>query len=192
MKLKLPRLKGRLARLPRAKSGAVGRGAIHRALMKLKPKSAELPVPAIGQDLFHEFERIHRQMDRLWRWWPGWRPFAVQPMTLPDWSPRVDISEDEREYLIKVELPGVNKQDVRVTVRDGGLSVRGERKTEVEEKRKRFHRREWSYGEFERTFLLPRGIDAGGVTAEFKDGLLRVRVPKSREAGPKATEVQIQ
>jgi HSP20 family protein len=193
MKLKIPKLKGRLARLPRAKSSRVGRGAIKRALIKLKPRSTELPMPAIGPDLFREIKRIHRQMDRLWSSWPGWwrRP-ANQPMTLPDWSPRVDISEDEKEYVIKAELPGVNKEDVRVTVRDDGLSIRGERKTEVEEKRKRFHRREWSYGRFERAFVLPRGIDTGGFTAEFKDGLLQVHVPKSREARPQPTEVQIQ
>ncbi|HXG48121.1 MAG TPA: Hsp20/alpha crystallin family protein [Methylomirabilota bacterium] len=192
MKLKLPTLKGRSAHSPRAKSDSTGRGPIKRALMKLKSKSAGRPIPVGGPDLFREFERIRRQMDRLWSSWPAWPRLAVQPMALPDWSPRVDVKEDDKEYLIKAELSGVNKEDVHVTVQDGRLSIRGERKTDVEEKRRTFHRREWSYGTFERTFVLPRGIDTAGITAEFKDGMLWVRVPKSAEIGRRATEVQIQ
>ena len=114
-----------------------------------------------------------------------------EAMTVAEWAPLVDISEDEKEYLIKAELPEVKKEDAKVTVQNGVLTISGERKSEKEEKNKKFHRVEWAYGSFERSFTLPEDADADKVAGEFKDGVLKVHVPKSEKARPKKIEVKV-
>ena len=111
--------------------------------------------------------------------------------TLTEWIPPVDIAEDDKEYAIKVELPGVNKEDVRVSVEGGVLSISGERKAEKEEKNKKYHRIERTYGSFARSFTLPEGTASDKVSAEFKDGVLRVHLPKDEAAKPKSIDVKI-
>jgi HSP20 family protein len=107
------------------------------------------------------------------------------------WTPPVDIVEDDREYLIKADLPEIRKEDVRVTVQDGVLSISGERKFETEEKGRRFHRVERAFGSFNRTFVVPTDTDPEEVTAEFTDGLLQVHLPKSEQAKPRSIEVKV-
>jgi HSP20 family protein len=112
-------------------------------------------------------------------------------MVVADWTPSVDISETEGEYQIKAEIPDVKKEDVKVTLEDGVLTIQGERKYEKEEKGKKYHRIERSYGSFVRTFSLPDVIDEEKVKAEFKDGVLNLHLPKSEKAKPKAIEVKV-
>jgi HSP20 family protein len=112
-------------------------------------------------------------------------------ITLADWMPLADITEDEKEYLIKAELPEVKKEDVKVIVENGVLTVSGERKFEKEEKKKKYHRVERGYGTFMRGFTLPGDADANKVKAEFKNGLLTVHLPKSEHAKPKQIEVNV-
>ena len=112
-------------------------------------------------------------------------------LKLADWSPQVDIVEDEKEYLIKADLPEMRKDEIKVQVENGVLSVSGERKTEKEEKNKKFHRIERSYGHFERSFTVPEDADGAKVKAEFKDGVLQVHLPKTPVAKPKAIEVKV-
>ena len=112
-------------------------------------------------------------------------------MTVADWTPLVDIIEDDKEYLIKVELPEVKKEDVKVTVERGVLNITGERLSEKEEKDHRFHRIERSYGTFLRSFTIPDDADDCKVNAEFKDGLLKVRLTKLAKALPKSIEVKV-
>jgi HSP20 family protein len=107
------------------------------------------------------------------------------------WMPLVDIAEDDSEYLITSELPEVKKEDVKVTVENGVLTITGERKFENEEKGKKYHRVERSYGSFTRSFVLPDDGDPAQIAAEFKDGLLKVRLAKSEKAKPKQIEVQV-
>ncbi|HYY12930.1 MAG TPA: Hsp20/alpha crystallin family protein [Chthoniobacterales bacterium] len=114
-----------------------------------------------------------------------------EEITLPDWTPLADITEDEKEYLIKAELPEMKKEDVKVTVENGVLTISGERKFEKEEKKRKYHRVERGYGTFLRSFTLPDDADASKVKAEFKNGLLTVRVPKSEHAKPKQIEVNV-
>lgn len=113
-----------------------------------------------------------------------------ESLALADWAPVVDISEDDKEFLIKAELPGLKREEVKVTVEDGVLSISGERKTEKEEKNKKFHRVERSYGSFLRSFTLPEGADATKVNAEFTEGVLNVRLAKTPKAQPKTIEVK--
>jgi len=114
-----------------------------------------------------------------------------EALALTQWMPAVDIVEDDKEYLIKAELPDVKREDVHVKVQDGTLSLAGERKFEKEEKGKKFHRVERAFGTFTRTFELPMDANATKIMAEFKDGILKVHLPKSEEAKPRAVEVKI-
>jgi HSP20 family protein len=108
-----------------------------------------------------------------------------------DWSPTVDIAETAEEFQIRAELPGVNKDDVKVSVDNRILRLEGERKQEKEEKGKKYHRIERSYGSFLRTFTLPDNVDDTKVRADFKDGVLSVRLTKAEKAKPKAVEVKV-
>ena len=112
-------------------------------------------------------------------------------ITLPEWAPLVDIAEDDKEYLIKVELPEVQKDDVKVTVERGTLSISGERKAEKEEKGRKYHRMERFYGRFERSFSIPEDATSDHVRAEFKDGVLRVHLAKNEKARPKLIDVKV-
>ena len=113
-------------------------------------------------------------------------------LTVADWSPEVDIIQDDHEYLLKADLPEMKKDDVRVTVEDSILSVSGERKSEKEDLKKKFHRIERSYGNFRRSFTLPEDADSTKVTAEFRDGVLKVHLPITTKAKSKALEVKVQ
>jgi HSP20 family protein len=112
-------------------------------------------------------------------------------LKLADWSPQVDITEDDKEYLVKADLPEIKKEEVKVTVENGVLSISGERKSEKEEKTKKHHRIERSYGSFERTFTMPEDADSAKMKAEFKEGVLRVHMPKNPAAQPKKFDVKV-
>jgi HSP20 family protein len=114
-----------------------------------------------------------------------------EALTVAEWAPLVDIIEDDKEYIIKAELPGVSKENVKVAVENGVLTISGERKLEKEEKNKKYHRVERAYGFFVRSFTLPDVADAEHVKAEFKDGELKVHLPKSEKAKPKQIEVNV-
>ena len=115
----------------------------------------------------------------------------IHSLTVADWSPEVDISQDDHEYLLKADLPEMKKDDVRVTVEDGILSVSGERKSVKEDQKKKFHRIERSFGNFRRSFTLPENADSTKVTAEFHDGVLKVHLPTTPIARSKAIEVKV-
>jgi len=143
---------------------------------------------------FREMDDLQRRMTSLFDWSPFRRSSLTtddENITVPEWAPLVDIVEDGKEYLIKVELPEVQKDDVKVTVESGTLTISGERKAEKEQKGCRFHRVERYYGRFERSFSVPDDAEADDVKAEFKDGVLRVHLAKSEQARPKQIEVKV-
>lgn len=109
-----------------------------------------------------------------------------------DWTPRVDIAETDNVFVIKAEIPEVNKEDVKVLVDNGILTIRGERHQEKEEKGKRFHRVERHYGSFTRSFTLPDNVDESKIKAAFKDGMLTLQIEKTEETKHKAIEVAIE
>ena len=110
---------------------------------------------------------------------------------LSSWTPAADIAEMENEYLVKLELPGVSKDDVSITVESNILTIRGEKKFEKDEKKDNFHRIERTYGSFERSFTLPSTIRTDKIDAAYKDGILTVTLPKAEEAKSKQIEVKI-
>jgi HSP20 family protein len=116
----------------------------------------------------------------------------IHSLAVADWSPEVDISQDDHEYLLKADLPEMKKEDVRVTVEDGMLSVSGERKGEKEDPKRKFHRTERFFGNFRRSFTLPDDADSTKVTAEFRNGVLKVHLPTTPTARSKAIEVKVQ
>ena len=108
-----------------------------------------------------------------------------------DWRPAANISETEKEYIIKAELPEVEKKDIQVSIHEGVLTLKGERKLERRESNERHHRIESFYGSFARSFALPPDVDESRIAAETKDGVLTVRLPKSEAAKPRAIDVQV-
>ena len=107
------------------------------------------------------------------------------------WSPSADISENETEFRIRAELPGVKKDDVKVTVDNGVITIAGERVQEKDDKGEKFHRIERFHGSFTRSFSLPENADAQNIKAESKDGTLTVRIPKLAAAKPRQVQVQV-
>jgi HSP20 family protein len=112
-------------------------------------------------------------------------------LTLADWAPMVNISENDAEYLISADLPEVKREDVRVSMENGMLTLTGERKMEKQDSGTKHHVIEQSYGRFVRSFSLPGNIDPSKVEATFKDGVLRVHITKSDAARPKQIEIKV-
>lgn len=142
-------------------------------------------------DPFKEMDELQKRLSAAFGLTPGRQPNGKEDMTVAQWLPLVDITEDDKEYLIKAELPEVKKDDVKVTVENGVLTISGERRFEKEEKDKRYHRIERAYGSFTRSFSVPDDADDAKVSAEFKDGVLGVRLAKSEKARPKSVEVKV-
>ena len=143
---------------------------------------------------FREVDDMQRHVNS----WLDWDPFRRDSLipeegdiTASEWTPVVDIVEDDKEYLIKAELPEVKKADVKVTVEEGTLMISGERKEEKEEKGRKYHRVERFHGTFERSFAIPEDADPSKVNAEFKDGLLQVHLAKGEKPKPKEIDVKI-
>jgi HSP20 family protein len=109
-----------------------------------------------------------------------------------EWSPTADISETDKEYLIRAALPAVKKEDVTITYQDGVLTLSGERRHEEQEQKERFHKVESRYGNFLRSFALPDAIDEEAIKAESQDGVLTIHVPKARSEAKKLTTIKVQ
>ena len=105
-----------------------------------------------------------------------------------EWSPTADVSETKKEFLIKAELPGVEKSDIHVSLHDGVLTIEGENKRHKEEDDETFHRVESFYGKFSRTFMMPDNIDDSKIKAECKNGMLKVHLPKRKESAPQLSK----
>ena len=132
---------------------------------------------------------IQREMNRMFDGF--FRGTGDEDYTLSSWTPAVDIAEHDDEYLVKVELPGVNKDEVKLTLENNILTIRGEKKQEKETKKENYHRVERSYGSFQRSFTLPAAVKADKIDASYKDGILTVSLPKAEEAISKQIEVKV-
>src|SRR5574337_112658 len=142
-------------------------------------------------DPFRELEEVSNRLNRMFARPASHTSNGKETMIVADWTPSVDISETATEYQITAEIPDVKKEDVKVTLEDGVLTIQGTRRQENEEKGKKFHRVERSYGSFVRTFSLPDVVEVENVKAEFKDGVLNLHLPKSEKAKPKTIEVKV-
>ena len=133
-------------------------------------------------------DKMRNEMDRLW---DGF--FEGKPRRRMDeeghWLPSVDVSETKNDVVVKAELPGMDPKEIDISLSDGSLVIKGEKKQEKEEKEENYHFIERSYGSFVRTVRLPREVKHDKVSATFKNGILKVVLPKSEEA--KAKEIKI-
>ncbi len=143
-------------------------------------------------DPFADVDRLFsRTMPRFGRW-PRLSAEGDGGGLAFEWSPSADISETDKEYVIRAELPGLKKEEVKVTLSGGTITIAGERKQEKEEKKEKFHRVERYYGSFSRTFSLPENIKADAVRCESKDGVLTVHIPKTKTEQKKPKQIAIQ
>jgi HSP20 family protein len=158
----------------------------------MKPGTAIAPARSLREFVsLDPFRMFTRKVNRLFD-----DPFALlaptfDEETLTTWAPLCDIYETDKEIVIKAELPELKKEDVTVSLEANVLTIRGERKFEEENKRENYHRIERRYGEFMRSFTLPLYIEPEKINAEFKEGVLRVTLPKREEAKPKQIEVKV-
>ncbi len=142
------------------------------------------------------FRELRDMSDRLNRVFAG-DPFMLrgqgegQTLAGIDWAPSVNISENDKAYLVRADLPEVKKEDVKLSCEKGVLTIEGERKQQKTEENERFHRVESSYGRFMRSFTLPDEVDENAIEANFKDGSLTVRIPKAPAKPPKMRQIKI-
>lgn len=118
--------------------------------------------------------------------WPFWNRFEEDSTV---WAPRVDVKETQNEIVVKADLPGVDKKDINIQVENNILTIRGERKSEVEEKDANVYRSERMYGTFQRTFTLSTRIKSDAIRADYKDGVLTISLPKVEEVKPRQIEI---
>jgi HSP20 family protein len=143
---------------------------------------------SLSTDPFRELFELQRNINQLFdESFEGKREDAG----LKAWTPAVDVYEDENSFMIKMDLPEVSREDVNVSLNENTLSISGERRVENEDKRENYHRVERRYGQFYRSFTLPPNINAEAISAQVKDGVLRLTLPKREEARPKQIEVRV-
>jgi HSP20 family protein len=137
----------------------------------------------IKWDPFREFGALNERMGNfLGRNWEA-------PMATTAWNPSVDIFENDNEVVIKAELPGLDAKDIDIKLENNVLTLKGERRFEKEAKEENYHRIEREYGMFSRTFSLPVVVNPEKVTAEYKDGVLKIVLPKKEEIKPKPIKI---
>jgi len=137
------------------------------------------------RDLFALQDQLFRTFDSAYRNTPR----EEEPSMVATWSPLVDVYEDPDGIVLKAELPEVEAKDVDIQVEGNQLTIKGERKLEREDKREGYHRIERTYGTFARSFTLPATVDAEHITAESKDGVLRIFLPKKAETKPRQIKI---
>jgi HSP20 family protein len=141
------------------------------------------------RDLMGLQERMNRMFDDVYR--PA-RTGSEDDWALGGtWAPAVDIFEHQGNIVLRAELPGVDAKDVDIRLENNILTLRGERKLDSEVKRENYHRVERSYGSFSRSFTLPMAVDQGKISADYKDGVLNVTLPKREEAKPKQISISV-
>jgi HSP20 family protein len=138
-------------------------------------------------DPFREVQTLQNRVNSLFRDMNG----ENDPLTAAAFAPPVDIYEDEKKVVLKLEVPGIDEKDLDVRMENHTLTVKGERKMEKEEKEENFHRIERRYGSFFRAFTLPSTVDAEHISAEYRNGVLKLELAKKPEAQPKQIKVNV-
>jgi len=143
-------------------------------------------------DPFREFTQMQDRLNRVFADAYGRQGSDEGLMTSGSWVPPVDIYQNgDQELVLKAELPDMNREEIDITVDNGTLTIRGEKKLSSEVKEEQFHRIERRYGAFSRAFSLPQTVDPGKVAAEYKQGVLTVRLPLREEAKPRSIKVDV-
>jgi HSP20 family protein len=140
---------------------------------------------------FRDFDRMRKEMDHLWNSFfeSGLRRRTEGGM---EWIPSLDVSETKNELVVKAEVPGLDPKDIDISLSDGLLTIRGEKKQEKEEKEANYHLVERSYGSFTRSVQLPKEIQSEKISASYKNGILKITLPKSEEAKKKEVKIKVE
>ncbi len=138
---------------------------------------------------FRDFDRMMREMDRLWGSFFG---RELSPIDGGTWLPSLDVAETENEFVVKAEVPGMDPKDIEISLSDGLLTIKGEKKQEKEENEENYHLIERSYGTFTRSIRLPKEIQSDKIDASYKNGVLKVVLPKSEEAKKKEIKIRVE
>lgn len=154
--------------------------------MAAKDVSVSRPETAAGVRRASPFNLLQQEIDRVFEDFAGWRFGRAD---LPTFTPSMEVSETDKTIEITTELPGIEEKDVEISIADGVLSIRGEKKAEREEKNKSYRLVERSYGSFQRSLALPPGIDPDAIKANMSKGVLKVTLPKP--AASQAQKIQI-
>lgn len=160
------------------------------SLIKRNP-SGELELWNRNFPIPHVLDRLHREMDRAFEGFFRGDLVDSSPFYTEGWSPAVDISETKDAYIVNAELPGIKKDDIKITMNGNVLTLRGDKKSESEKKDGTFNRIERSYGVFERSFSLPVSVESDAIEARYNDGVLTVTLPKKEEAKEKVIDVRV-
>lgn len=137
---------------------------------------------------------LHREMDRLFDslWNEGFSPSLLSgEWPRMDVVPQLDVTEDDKSFSVKVDLPGMDEKDVDVTLFDRVLTIRGKKEEDRETKEKDYYRRERTYGSFRRSIEIPAAVDSAKIDASFKNGVLTINLPKTKEAQDKVKHIQV-
>lgn len=140
---------------------------------------------------FGEFERMKRDMDRLWDSFLEGAP-RRRSEERGEWLPSLDVSETKNELVVKAEVPGMDPKQIDISLSDGVLTIKGEKKQEKEEKEANYHLVERSYGAFVRSVRLPKEVQSDKINASYKDGILKIALPKSEEAKKKEIKIKVE
>jgi HSP20 family protein len=138
-----------------------------------------------------EFEKMRREMDRLWDSFFEGGPVR-RAREEGEWLPSLDVSETKSDLVVKAELPGIDPKDIDISVNEGVLTIKGEKRQEKEEKEEGYHLVERSYGSFTRSIRLPREIQNEKINASYKNGILKITLPKSEEAKKKEIKIKVE
>jgi HSP20 family protein len=131
-------------------------------------------------------QEMGETFDRFFHGWP-WSRGAAESL---GWAPAIDVVDRKDEVVLRADLPGMTEKDIELTMQDGNLTIRGERKEEKEEKEENYYCCERSYGAFSRSLAVPAGVSADKINASFKNGVLEVHLPKTKESAGKKIEVK--
>ena len=153
----------------------------------LQPWKQLLAIP------FRELERMRREMDQMWRSFLPERPLSKGEVAVfGEWFPEFDLSETKDALVVKAEVPGISAKDIDISLVDNTLTIKGEKKQDLDEKNENYHYIGRSYGAFARTIMLPREVQGDKVTASYKDGILKIVLPKSAEAKKKEIQIKVE
>ena len=139
---------------------------------------------------FGDFERMRRGMDRLWD--SFFERGSLRGEEGGEWLPSLDVAETKNEMVVKAEVPGLDPKDIDISLSDGLLTIKGEKKQEREEKEENYHLVERSYGSFARSIRLPNEVQSDKINASYKNGVLKIVLPKSEEAKKKEIKIKVQ
>jgi HSP20 family protein len=170
----------------------IGKEVKSMAIRDFLPSTWRRDFSPVRRDEDYPYHALQQEMNRIFD--DFFRGFDVAPFGMERFgafSPSVDVKEDEKEMLIKAELPGLDEKDVEVTLTDGTLTIKGEKKEEKEDRGKHYYRMERSYGAFNRVVALPEGLDTDRANASFKNGVLNISLPKTEEATKNVKKITI-